>query len=213
MKRIDKQEAPSGFERCVKNKKKKKRPINWESFSDSHPQVKQELADQLRREQGYLCCYCEQRIDEGNSHIEHLRPKGQYPEFTFQYANLLSCCCDKNSCGNKKGGWFSNDMVTPLTVNCEERFIYLANGEIKPADTNDSHAQETIDQLNLNSKKLERLRMGVFDLWLYEKEDAVNNNNSIEDFAELVREVGLSLNSNGEYAEFWTTIKYVAEKA
>ena len=206
MKWIDKQEAPSSFVECIKIKKK--RPQNWDEFTKNHLQVKQELACQLLLEQGFLCCYCEQRIGMGISHIEHMRPKGKYPALTFDYLNLLSCCCDKNSCGiykGKEGNWFSENMVTPLNVDCEERFHYQGNGRIIPADRNDHHAQETIDKLNLNSDKLKNMRMITYETYRNRKEFD-------PEFDECVREI-LRPDSNGEYAEFWTTIKYVADKA
>ena len=205
MKRIDKQEAPPGFIRCINNKKH--RPQNWDAFTKDHPRVKQELAGQLLQEQGFLCCYCEQRIDGDKSHIEHLQPQSTYQKLMFEYQNLLSCCDDKNSCGNKKGNWFSEFMVTPLNADCEERFHYQGNGTIIPADRNDRHAQETIDQLNLNSDKLKNMRMQIFEVYRYLKENAPD-----EEFVEYIRGT-LYPNPNGEYAEFWTTIKYVAEKA
>jgi len=200
MKWIDKQEAPESFVRCVK----KHSPSTWELFTKNHPEVKQQLADQLLREQGNLCCYCEQHIYGGNSHIEHLQPKGQYPKRTFDYENLLSSCLDKDSCGTKKGHWFSDDMVTPLDEKCEERFHYLGNGTIIAADPADSHAQETIHRLNLNCEKLKDKRMKTYKKYRERKKYD-------PDFTEKVSEI-LRPNSNGEYAEFWTTIKYVAEK-
>ena len=81
MKWIDKQEAPPSFIRCIK----KKRPQNWDEFTKNHLQVKKKLACQLLLEQGFLCCYCEQRIGVGISHIEHMRPKGKPPTLTFDY--------------------------------------------------------------------------------------------------------------------------------
>ena len=200
MKRIRKQLAPESFVHWVRQN----RPQNWNSLDGG---VKQELADQLRREQGGLCCYCEQRIAEKNSHIEHLRPRNTYPNDTFDYQNLLSSCLDKKCCGTAKGRWFSPDMVTPLDDDCEGRFLYLGNGKIIPADAHDSHARDTIDRLNLNCNKLKNMRMQTFDVYRYMKENV-----SREEFVEFVSNA-LQPNHNNEYAGFWTTIKYVAEKA
>lgn len=39
---------------------------------------KQAVKKSLMAEQGYICCYCERRLQDGDSHIEHLRPQS-YP--------------------------------------------------------------------------------------------------------------------------------------
>ena len=201
MKRILKQKSPSSFVKWVR----KNPSAHWGLFQG---EVKQELADQLRQEQGYLCCYCEQRIGDGSSHIEHLRPKGsQYSKYTFDYQNLLSSCLDKNSCGKKKADWYSPAMVTPLDENCEERFYYRGDGAIIPAHSEDRHAQETIDRLNLNCDKLKTMRMQVYEVYHSIKKEV-----SRKEFVAWIEET-LQYHSNGEYVEFWTTVKYVAEKA
>ena len=205
MKRIHKQASPENFERWVKQA----HPQKWEELAKV-PQIKQELSDQLRLEQGRLCCYCERRIDKEHSHIEHLRAKDLYPQEMFQYNNLFSCCGDKHSCGHKKdrkSRKYSEQMVMPLNEDCEGRFIFDGDGQILPTDKNDQHAQDTIEQLGLNSHKLRGMRKIIYMLYLQLKETS-----QPEEYQKNVNET-LQRNADGEYAEFWTTIKYVAEKA
>ena len=36
---------------------------------------KQAVKQSLTSEQGYLCCYCERRLTDDDSHIEHFKPQ------------------------------------------------------------------------------------------------------------------------------------------
>lgn len=47
----------------------------------------------LLSEQGYICCYCCQRVDKTNSHIEHLDPQSKTDaELSVEYTNMLASC-------------------------------------------------------------------------------------------------------------------------
>lgn len=74
---------------------------SWCDFTktNEYAVVKSSLYD----EQKGLCCYCEISI-EGNhdTHIEHHKPKSQYPNDKYNYQNLLASCKHNDSCGYKK---------------------------------------------------------------------------------------------------------------
>ncbi len=57
------------------------------------------LRKQLIHEQGYICCYCMQRISCKNSRIEHFKSQEHYRKFQIQYKNLFVACnnSDKKS--------------------------------------------------------------------------------------------------------------------
>ena len=47
----------------------------------------------LLREQGYICCYCCNKVDQSNSHIEHLDPQSKTDaELSVEYTNMLASC-------------------------------------------------------------------------------------------------------------------------
>jgi len=91
-------------------------------WDDLHckPQLRQHLIE----EQSGLCIYCERRIDQANSHIEHLIPQSHEPNLRFDYSNLTVSCngdqCetpidnatydpeDIHSCGHKKSDAFDS---------------------------------------------------------------------------------------------------------
>jgi uncharacterized protein (TIGR02646 family) len=180
-------------------------------FEPRHAAVKNKLSAQLRAEQGALCCYCEQRIDAATSHIEHLRPRARFPKEIFHYQNLLASCNGnpgnpkKDCCGKKKDSWFSDDMVSPLQPDCEERFLYTAYGQLNPRHQGDLRAQETIDHLGLDNSKLRALRRQIADELIAWREYLSE--------AELQNFVAawLSPQDEGSFREFWTTVKTVRQ--
>lgn len=68
MKYIQKRQEPASFTEW-KSKASEDWQPTWEILRSSE---KRDLHDALLREQGYICCYCEMRITQQNSHIEHL---------------------------------------------------------------------------------------------------------------------------------------------
>ena len=59
--------------------------------------VKTELRQSLLLEQGYICGYCQRRIDVNNSRIEHVKPQSQSiangrPEEMLDHGNMIICC-------------------------------------------------------------------------------------------------------------------------
>lgn len=157
--------------------------IKWNDFDS---EVKRSVHQSLMDEQGYICCYCGERIGEstaaGNrnvrSDIEHLKPQERYPRERFSYGNLMASCLggatdttDRRTkaqlkhCNGKKGDWYDSRMVSPLTQDCEVCFTYTLDGEIISSEDSSRRddADLTIDQLNLNSRRLIRLRDAVID--------------------------------------------------
>jgi uncharacterized protein (TIGR02646 family) len=67
-------------------------------------------------EQGFICCYCERRLEERESHIEHLRPQYPYVNDQLKYQNMLCSCLkqlnagEPRHCGNLKGNWYDENQ-------------------------------------------------------------------------------------------------------
>jgi uncharacterized protein (TIGR02646 family) len=158
--------SPQDFEKW----KKKHKGVSWKDFTENpeYCSIKINLGAHLRISQGNICCYCERRINEYNSHIEHDKPKdsSQFPELMYDYNNLLASCNGnkeqtKHSCGHKKQNWYNPERVSPLSENCEIRITYTAEGFIVPKDKNDEIALETIHVLGLDNEKFIQLRSNV----------------------------------------------------
>ena len=128
--------------------------------------VKPKIREALLQEQGCLCCYCEARVGDGNGHVEHLKPRSLFPDLEADYSNLLCSCqggnpdCDEEThCGHRKSDWYDEDLfVSPLDSDCEGRFSYTSDGDMRPADESDAGAETTIERLGLNTRELREYR-------------------------------------------------------
>lgn len=164
----------------------------------------------LLSEQGYICCYCCNKVDQSNSHIEHLDPQSKTDaELSVEYTNMLaSCGRDTNKpeyrwpeyCGKKKGDLAIG--VSPLQANCEEFFSYSSSGEILPTTNNLAHpkdAQTTINVLGLNHYDLTQGRIQALE--------ALQGIMTQEE-AELLAQVCQQMNVQGRYQPFCNAVLY-----
>jgi uncharacterized protein (TIGR02646 family) len=90
----------------------------WNKYNKDY--VKQALRQMFHDK----CAYCESKITHVDyPHIEHYRPKRQYPHLTFQWENLLLACGICNGTAYK-GGRFpvqDDDDNKPLLLNpCDD---------------------------------------------------------------------------------------------
>lgn len=181
---------------------------DWQpTYDDLSGDPKAAVKRALMQEQGYLCCYCERRLIEMDSHIEHFQPQSDPAVDPLDYDNLLCSCQNRikkgepRHCGNLKGDWYDPELlVSPLDPDCTSRFRFEGNGLIKPADRHDRAARETITRLGLNIPKLNDLRASAIEPFL---EEGLTQD-------ELRRFVSGYLSiDDGRFGEFWTTIKYL----
>ncbi|MEB3174076.1 MAG: retron system putative HNH endonuclease, partial [Cyanobacteriota bacterium] len=63
---------------------------NWKpNYADLYkPPIKQALM----QEQGFICCYCEQRLDPEDCHIEHFQPQSDPSVDPLDFSNMLCSC-------------------------------------------------------------------------------------------------------------------------
>ena len=165
--------------------------------------AKRDLKASLLAEQKYICCYCECRVIDANSHIEHFRPKdaNMFPHLQLDYNNLFVSCI-KNPpggvdihCGHRKGNFFSTDLVSPLESDCASHFTYMMDGTIYGSDT---RGCITRDKLHLDSELLNTRRKLLIDSFLICEED------------ELQAEIDAHLDVNAiQLEEFFTMIDYL----
>lgn len=122
-------------------------------------ELRNAIRDDLILKQRGQCAYCERKITKDDSIIEHINPRDKSPELECEYSNLVLSCKSDDSCDNFKGSkkW-EDKYIHPVLNNPEEYFYFSANGEILSDNEN---GMETINFLNLNSKKLIRLRKDI----------------------------------------------------
>ncbi|HBT78531.1 MAG TPA: TIGR02646 family protein [Planctomycetaceae bacterium] len=208
MKQISKGDPPKVFSDWVA----KEKPRSWDDLhtSKSKP-VYEGLVVALRAEQGNLCCYCEQELHDGKTHVEHFHGRPN-PKLAYDYGNLhASCngdkskCEDKHCCGHRRAEKQKESygkLVSPLDGDVELRFKYDEKGEMQPTKQDDGIAQSTIDILGLNCEKLKRLRQKTFLDIQYQKPTMTDT-----DFVEWIRR-RLEKNSDDHFSEFWTVVDF-----
>jgi uncharacterized protein (TIGR02646 family) len=165
MRRITKGNTPAALNRWVRRQE----GVNC-SYREMPADVKGEVKRRLMREQGNLCCYTGIRIAPGKCHIEHLMPQRMCTagREDVDYNNLLAAYPGESTrrreprCpfgAHEKGDWYDERMfVHPLLPDCEHRFVFDLNGDIKPRRADDEAAVETIRRLKLDHGRLVDLR-------------------------------------------------------
>lgn len=204
MKHIVKQREPEAFTdwRALANE-------NWQpTYGDLVGEPKKAVKKALMAEQGYICCYCERRLNDDDSHIEHFRPQSDQAVDPLDFGNLLCSCQNQikkgepRHCGNLKDDWFDPVLlVSPLEPGCENRFAFTGDGAIKPAVEHDRALSETITRLGLDIPKLNELRAKAIEPFL-------DIDLSIEEMQIFVSGY-LTRDASGRFGEFWTTIRHL----
>lgn len=173
MRLIQKNTPPSDFDTYRKTP-----GASYKDLYDNHRDIWELTRLSLAAEQGYICCYCGQRITGfQGTQIEHIFAKGTaaYEKMQLDYETNLIASCDGGKykrkinpsipvddlhCDTKK----SQDPIplSPLNPLCEERFLYSDDGDIIGAFPD---AEATIEILNLTSPILKNMRKAAIDAY------------------------------------------------
>ena len=201
MKYIKKQTEPHIFAQWKEDRLEKGKRTTYDNL---HGKEKREVKASLMREQGYLCCYCECRLIEADSHIEHFCPRTRFSCLELEYGNLLCSCMKEREtgvplhCGHLKDEWYDPNMPSPLEPNTHTRFLIYGNGEIKSTDPTNCIAQTMIEKLGLDSRNMQDKRKKAIDGFL----DSLLPQ---EDFVLAIQSY-LRPNNEGILNEYWSAI-------
>ncbi len=186
MKKISRQPINTDAIQYLQNKQDRintgEKDHKWWNLTDNKKSI---ITEKLFKSQGFLCCYCECRIDDKNKHIEHFEERHDCPEKVYDYNNmLLSCEGDRNedlsedfdsverkentTCGHKKSmSYHINEeidyslLLNPTDTRTCYLFSYL-NGFVEPSgicnESENLKVEYTIKRLSLDSDKLNRRR-------------------------------------------------------
>lgn len=134
---------------------------------------KDEVREQLAREQGFICCYCMQRISNGpeGMKIEHWAPQGAPATHhrELDWKNLLGACKGNEGAPGRDQHCDSHKGETPITINptdarCEQLMRFLPDGTV---ESDDSAVQVDLNEtLNLNLPRLKNNRKATLDAFL-----------------------------------------------
>lgn len=120
-----------------------------------HPEIREALIRLFRGK----CCYCEGKINHVDwGHIEHFRPQSRFPEFTFEWSNLLLAC---SVCNGNKGDQFpeATQGGPPLNPCADEpshhlTFFYDPQTKLATVLAKDGRGEVTRDLVKLNREDL-----------------------------------------------------------
>jgi uncharacterized protein (TIGR02646 family) len=126
-------------------------------------------------EQNCICGYSEIPIDdERDCHIDHFRKRNMFPDYTFDWYNLVAASNDEdfgakykdNKSGIKKPDY--SNFFNPVEEFVNSYFYYNERGEIEPHPTLSdpvlqSKVQKTIEVFNLQNKSLVNRRKTIIE--------------------------------------------------
>ena len=135
--------------------------LSWESLDGYEHRA---VLRGLLKEQGGLCAYCTDRIDEDSAHIEHIVPQsagaGSDDRNSVDYKNLLAVCDGFRgnaaglTCDRARGN--ASLTVNPLKHETLSSIRYGRDGKISADDPRIGKDVQTT--LNLNQELLKRNR-------------------------------------------------------
>jgi uncharacterized protein (TIGR02646 family) len=178
---------------------------------------KDELRESLLKEQGYICCYCMERITKDNMKIEHWRPQTPYPQLQLDYQNLLAACNGNEGkppelqhCDTKKGDKEIIISPTDSHKNCEQYLKYSSNGRIYSENLDiDKDLNET---LNLNLPTLVKNRNQAFKA-VIQQLTSIRGKDAAWSVQEVKRKIQVYENGiDGKYESYCQMIVYFLKK-
>lgn len=226
---------------AIHKDKTKKYEIDVSNDKAQNITIYSDTLKNLMTEQGFICCYCMQRIQINptnsklNPTIEHYIPrkpngykilvetkKLYYVQKGKQYSNMLATCHgndkidpENKHCDSSRGNAFFK-YLNPLEKSCEKVLGYGDDGSIICLD--DTHRidieSDIEDLLNLNFQKIKDNRKSVIDGVKKAKEFFRNKLQGKWNKAEFKREqlAKCVKSSSGEYEPYIQVKIYVLSK-
>jgi len=131
-------------------------------YQDLSKVERQAIRNACLEEQYYLCAYCCQRIDDKNSHNEHIQAQHVAPNQMLNFHNIVASCNKPKQCGEAHKA--KRIPLTPLMSECETELEFSLSGRVKGIT---ARATDTIDILNLgdgNKALIETRKQLLYEL-------------------------------------------------
>ncbi len=192
----------------------------YEGGLDSKEEYKEhffKIRETLVKEQGYICCYCQQRINIEREKmpamkLEHFKPKELYQDLELNYTNLLAACKgydqDKTHCDSCKGGKELQEIPNPANQDFERfKFHYLVY-KVSPSLKHRKEADRFVEIAPLWKKAIDEAK----------QEQNQQRTNTLINYDPLtgVKEGCLNLNhqtlKSRRYSEVWANIANIFYK-
>jgi uncharacterized protein (TIGR02646 family) len=194
------------------------------NYDGYHP--KELLKTSLLKEQGYICCYCMQRISIHNMEIEHNKAQNKdcYPLLQLDYKNLIASCSGNRGkrlknlhCNGRKGYYEGKKIICKITLNpadsdknCENYIKYSYTGAIFSDDETINHELNEI--LNLNYQTLRENRKIALDTVIAALNKKFPNKTWSKESIKKTLEKLSSKDAEGKYTEYVQYIVWYLSK-
>lgn len=177
------QQINKGSEPTELTEYKRKHPTHrYDDLGDDPEEIRLAIRQACLDEQAYLCAYCCRQVGvkDHDCMNEHILPRHYYPQYSFDFDNIVASCTAKGCCDDAKAN--KDIAINPLSPRCETEFKFNISGTINGL-TDD--AKQTIDVLKLgeslqqNSKLVDIRRYAIAN-FLFSLGDT-DKNDLIED--------------------------------
>lgn len=172
------QQITKGIEPTKLAEYKRKNPTHrYDDLGEDPEQIRPTIRQACLEEQLYLCAYCCRQIGSKDYDCmnEHILPRQHYPQYSFDFNNVVASCTTKGSCDDAKEN--KEISISPLSPRCETEFKFNISGTITGL-TND--AKQTIDVLKLGdslqqNQKLVDIRKQAIAYFLFSQNTTTND--------------------------------------
>ncbi len=177
---------------------------------------KVDLRNQLLKDQGYICCYCQKRIPHKfivKSKIEHFLCQDKNPKLQLTFSNLFVSCNGignnhEFTCDTKKAN-FDINSFNLITSNITSKIKYTKNGVIFSEDQNIKNDIKNI--LNLNDENLRKVREGAYKAIEQIKRRSGSNGNFQKNIDKKIQDC-IVKDANGRFKPFYGVSLYFLKK-
>lgn len=160
MRKIEKSAEPESLQKYKKMVKNN----DWNLMHKNNHEVYDDILFQCLIDQKDVCGYTEVKLND-RTHIDHFIKRDIDPTQTFVWDNMIAAVHDSKFGSDFKDKTVSlvdydkirvtyHHILSPVRDNVSNRFHYMTNGMIEPADVTDTDACETIRFFNLNEGSL-----------------------------------------------------------
>ena len=221
MKHIIKNQTPEcrlDIQNFIRDKRSRGEKIHYDTLRDI-----KSIRLSLLKEQGYICAYCMQRIEDNSlkTGIEHWKTRDDYNaegdnEGTLDYNNLIAVCEGKTAgfehCDTIRGKTNPKLTINPTDKRLIEQISFLKNGKIESTNVDiekdlNEHLKLNLQLLQDNRKKALNDVQKAFDILCKGKKQEQSEN-----IKKRIVQNFMGKNESGYFEPYCAIVAYIYKK-
>ncbi len=136
---------------------------NWDKNDEINVRIKQSIKKQLLFHQNGKCVYCGLSLGgTSRPEIEHIAPKGRYPEFEYTKTNLAMACSYCNG-SSKKGQKDTIELKNSCYEKCKFYIVHPYYDNVDNFFKYEGSVIRIQDSLNVDEQKKAEYTMKMFE--------------------------------------------------